>query len=340
MRKHRSIWAFVQDTEPGKREDGDSWFNPSTGEGWIWDEAYVVWNEFRLTQTAGVGTAGYFGGFFPYNAVDKLSFSSDNINALASTLSNIWTGKSVTNSMVAGYYAGGRQSGGSTHSSAIDSLTFSDESIASISSTLNVAKSSYGGLSSLAAGYMGAGRITSTPTFNTTIDKLDFNSSSVSSITSKMTNMRQVYSTCSSRRVGYCLGGHTGAVRISSIDTLSFITEITATLGTTLPAIIFAASGVQSTTTGYVCGGDEGSGVISAITRLTFSDDTVVRSSNTLAAGAYNNPLGASSHTRGFMEHTNYSQIIDLSFSDESSSVLASSLSQTAGGCSAASDMN
>jgi hypothetical protein len=86
-------------------------------------------------------------------------------------------------------------------------------------------------------------------------------------------------SACSSKTsfhsstVGYACGGNTGS-RISTISKMTFSTEATATVTSTLTSAKQSGNGFNSTTIGYYCGGDTNS-YITTINKLLFSNESI-----------------------------------------------------------------
>lgn len=337
-RSKRSIWSFVQNTTPTPSFDGCTWFNPDTGESWVWSALFSVWNPFRLSVTAGAGSAAYpCGGDAsgsPQNRIDKMLFSTESVSSLASGLSVARHGGASMHSLPAGFYAGGH---GASFTSVIDRLQFSDDTVAAIGATVSSSRSRMSGVSSFVKGYMvGGDPSDSYGSAVTTIDTLLFNGLTRTTLAVGLNSAKTFFSDngVESSLAGYTSGGtNTGNTKQTSIDKILFTTDAISTLATTLATAKQDTAGVQSVVAGYIAGGDTGS-YVNTIEKLTFSG-TEARSAVTSTLSVSRAQFsGSSSYLAGFF-HAGYNgsylnSTDKLTFSSEARTSVTSTLSVSA----------
>lgn len=146
---------------------------------------------YRMGAVSNSGTAAYFGGgvvdnAFVDNKINKLTFASDSFSVISATTSlGIESSNmaSLSNSGVAGYYAGGGQS---TEQRVLDKINFSNDTRSTNSTWLAIGRRNSGSASNTGvAGYMVSGL----ENFNnvSTSQKLNFSNDSRSALSSSVT---------------------------------------------------------------------------------------------------------------------------------------------------------
>jgi hypothetical protein len=197
------------------------------------------------TQSACNSTlAGYFAGGYIYNNgniyysfIDKLLFSNESRSTLSATLSQPIFLQSACNSTLAGYFAGGYNTG--NYYSFIDKLLFSDDSRSTLTATLSQSVYGQSACNSSLAGYFAGG------VGYSFIDKLLFSNESRSTLAAILSQSVWGQSACNSSLAGYFAGGYYGVLQ-SFIDKLLFSNESRSTLTATLSQSVCAQSACQS----------------------------------------------------------------------------------------------
>lgn len=292
FRPHKTIWTYVQDpnTVTGQQA-GDTCFNPVTGEGHVYDGINSIWNPFRLTNTAGVGTAGYhLGGIKSLvrtDEINKLLFSDESLSVLASTLTTARnTNAKGVQSYEAGFTAGGFCDG-DTWLNTLSAIRFSNEVPSVLLSTLSVSKTAMAGLSSVSCGYFVGGDNLTASIINpsvvfASIERLDFVSRDVSLASYTLDRTRTESAGVNNNQRGYLMQGFysesTNVLRDrSTVDRLTFTTETVSSLATILSGFGKVDGGMSSPVRGYVSGGYtfEGASYSTNTARITFSDESL-----------------------------------------------------------------
>jgi len=186
------------------------------------------------SATVGYDPLGYVGG--QSTLVDKLTFATEAMASVTSGLSVArYYFRTCDDAATKGYASGGWT--GAATSTRTDRLTFSNENIASIASSLTTARYvPLGGVSSSVNGYIGGGNPTGGYAGNvTTIDRIVFATEIDSQITSGFGAALSGGGSPQSKKSGYFCGGITTASGyVSSIYRLTFTTESTSLMGSTL----------------------------------------------------------------------------------------------------------
>lgn len=319
-RKLRTIWTFVQDIEPGKKEHGDTWFNYATGQGWVWDAAFSVWSVFTLSSTAGQGICAYSWGTAnsPSNPVGKFLFATEVLSSLATSPRQCSYG--AVSSYQDAFTAGGFTLTPQTY---INRMPFSTEITLAWGTTLGLARHQLSGANAVHAGYfMGGG---SGSAVYSAVDRLYFTSEAVTYLASALTAGRSS-STCNDCSFASYLPGTIspdGNVlnEKSNIVKFMFSTEQSNVIGSALPSTRFGLGGADSPSYGYLAGGGTYSGgplqLLSSIHALHFSDEVLSNISSTLAT-ARTYPGGTQSNAFGYWYNDR------MSFSQDTVAVLAS----------------
>jgi len=296
-RKLRTTWTHVQDTEPISKNHGDTWFNPVTGEGWVWDANYSIWGVFSLSSSAGYGTgayafSGYTGVTWP-TTIGRFLFATEVATTLVSTLTAGNQGSSMSNKYSRGYFRVNSQ---------LDRLTFSTEVKANLSGSLTY-KTENAGLDSVVAGYSTGGHLFPLPpTCITVIERLYFASEAMNTLTSGLTLGRENICSVMNRQRGWQMGGEIADNnRFSIIDKLIFSTEATATVATNMPNLWSSGYGLSSPSNGYCVGGVITNVPLTPTTtilKLRFTDESL----NSISSGwgTSGNSHGPYSHYKGY----------------------------------------
>jgi hypothetical protein len=295
------------------------------------------------------GEAGYFAGgrsdTVYYSFIDKLLFSNESRTTLAATLSQSILYQSACNSSLAGYFAGGYNSGDIYHNF-IDKLLFSNDSRTTLTVTLSYTVSGQSACNSTLAGYFAGGN--NSYIYQSFIDKLLFSNEYRSTLTVILSQSTTLQSACNSTLSGYFSGGFHydgNSYYYSFIDKLLFSNDSRSTLSTTLSRSVECQSACNSTLAGYLVGGSNtwGSIVYSFIDKLSFSNESQSTLSVTLSRSinsqsACNSTLAGYFAGGEYYDNGNYfsQSVIDkLLFSNESRSTLTATSLRTIYGQSA-----
>jgi hypothetical protein len=341
IRKHRSIWTFVQDPATvGGQSHGDTCFNPATGESWVWDKNFSVWNPFRLTNTAGVGTAGYFekGASYSSSSIDKMAFATETVATITSNSITVGYSDFGGASWGSGYMLGGLTAPYTTNAT-IRGLAFSSDATRQLASNLASGHEDGPSVQSVASCYQMGGNVgqIALPGF-TGIDRLSFASEASTRLSTTMANVHGNTTSggFSAPAYGYGSGGTSdlGTSVVTNIDRLSFSTEQVAQLATGLGTGWQAHASHSSPFAGYMTGGNPGNGTTppyhSRILRMVFASEVIT----TLATTLTRNHFGAcpsQSRQAGYQVGGNYSgsattMISKLIFSNETTASVTSGL--------------
>ena len=187
----------------------------------------------------------------------------------------------VTRQSVAGYIAGGSDSGGRI--SRINKLAFPAETISTPSATLTAIRNDLAGFAnSGVAGYVGGGA----PATNI-IDKITFPADTKTTLSATLTTGRQWLSATSNFGVaGYFGGGYDSGTYVSGIDKVSFPTDTKSTLTDPLTSVVITLGAMADNgVAGYFGGGVAAAAKFSRVDRLSFSADTISTGTITLSSG-------------------------------------------------------
>jgi hypothetical protein len=334
MRPNRSIWTYVADPATiVSPAHGDTCFNPATGESWVRDNNFNVWNPFRLTNTAGYGTAGYMA----HATIAKLTFDTEVSATLASTFVTSHAYGGGFCSLISGYGTGSL-----SNTANIDKLIFSADTTSSLVSTLSFGRSSIDGINSFTSGYICGGAIGASSYAE--INKLDFISDTNSSILTSLSVVQSEAGGWNAIIKGYTAGGQTGVPIITVHQRLTFSNDSVATVsGLIVPRHNIGAV-ANSRTIGYLGGGDISSvNVVSTVEKFVFSSEVGSAVLSTLSS-AKQNQNAVSSYAKGYFVGSDYpssSSTIDrLNFSNESITAAVSTIAIPASGGACFENMN
>jgi hypothetical protein len=290
-----------------------------------------------------INEAGYFAGgggnsyTNPRSFIDKLLFSNESRFTLAVTLSRTIIGQSACNSTLSGYFSGGNN--GNNVQSFIDKLLFSNESLTTLTAILSQSIESQSVCNSTLAGYFAGGYNGSA--YQSFIDKLLFSNETRTTLTIILSQSIESQSACNSTLAGYFASGYNGGFQ-SFIDKLLFSNELRSTLTAILSCSAHGKSACNSSLAGYFSGGWNGS-FYSFIDKLLFSNESrstlaVVLSQSLDWQSACNSTLSgyfAGGLSVGGGSTVYYSHIDRILFSDETRTILTTTLSQSISGQSA-----
>jgi len=213
--------------------------------------------------------------------------------------------KAAASSGVAGYFGGGRVTGGGL--TGVDKITFATGVKSVSSATLTVAIYQMGSCAnSGVAGYFGGGFAFAASTQTKAIQKVAF-PSDTKSVLSGITLTDDVYDLASMANSGvagyFGGGGDINFAEIDRIDKLTFSTEIRSTLGIVLSSPLFTLSAMaNSGVAGYFCGGaDNPVGQYSRIDKVTFPGDTKSTLFATLTTARNQTSASANSGVAGYV---------------------------------------
>jgi hypothetical protein len=256
---------------------------------------------FRLRVfTNGVGNnlSGYtLGGHdtgtgFSGSKIDKLTFLTEAVSTLSTTLSRIATCGFTVFSGTSGYQAGGQininASGGCI--STCDKFMFISESVSGLVSTLTIAVGEmFGAVNSNSAGYGAGGALPSSAALST-INRILFSSDSISTTTSNLTFAKEESSGLWGSLSGFFLGGVQDvptSVSYATADKLVFSSESVSSISSTLSVVLAQGASLPATNKGYISGGVNNaySTNLSTIHKLDIQSETIsLLSENTITA--------------------------------------------------------
>jgi hypothetical protein len=197
----------------------------------------VAFSNIEAEGTSNSGTAGYILHSNSASSMSKLLFSNDTISSLQDGLMQNSQTCGVSNSGIAGYYAGAFSgSGGGT---SIRKITFSNDTFSSTSAGLSSSRSQAGGISnSGTAGYICAGIISGASVG--TVQKLTYSGETSSTLGASFSSHRFQGGTAGNKGVagyyvagGSTTGGYNWALRTDlnkvnfSNDTISSFGSVT-----------------------------------------------------------------------------------------------------------------
>jgi hypothetical protein len=232
----------------------------------------------------------------------------------------------------AGFFVGGQGSG-----TTIDKITFSNDTRSTLSATLSPSRGySAGFANSGTAGYVVGG--TESPDYST-ISKLVFTTDSISNLGTGAvgTYIKAVSGMANSGTAGYWGGGNAPGGVTSNIGKLLFSNDSNSLITAKLTqAKAYVSAFANSGTAGYFANGANSGSLqwFSTIDKLAFSNDTI-SSAGGGSLGPYTDfgTAFANSGTAGYMTATSgdasgTSQIQKITFSNDSKSIIAATLSE------------
>jgi hypothetical protein len=184
---------------------------------------------------ANSNVAGYVALEASPSAVNKFAFPTDVRTSLGTNLATpryLKTG--FSNSGVAGYFAGGVQSGTSTIISSVEKYTFPAETRSTLGTGMSGNRREIGGFENIAvAGYVGPGFDGGSPGRTTTVDKFAFPSDTRSTLgTGTSASLRDAGAMSDIRVAGYYSGSN--GTSATAVDKFAFPSDTRSTLGTGL----------------------------------------------------------------------------------------------------------
>lgn len=323
--------THLGDIQPAVAQDGDTWYDESTGA-----LRFRIEGAWINQPSLGTGYAagGERGGGTAVSTIDKLSFSTDNVTALASTLNSTrYAGMGGFHSLTAGYAAGGTTPVVVVNS--ISKLAFVNEATSLLTSTLTASKYFANcGFESMEAGYVCGGFAENGSTMLSAIEKLTFMNESVAANVSGLTGTRYIICAGFAGTVaGYACGGNRGGgVNISTINKLLFSNDNVSTGVSGLSGTRYYGAGFESTSFGFSAGGNDGSSSVTTIDKVSFANDNVFSLlSGMYGTSTYYTVFGFSGNTAGYCGggDTVISTITKLSFSNETTATNVSGLTGT-----------
>ena len=219
------------------------------------------------------------------------------------TLIGILSSAGALGSTLAGYVAGGQNSGGVF--SSVEKFLFSNDTNSVLAAGLSVARTRPGAFSSATHGYVAGGASPlNLSTGYTTVDKFDFASDARTTLATGLGAERFSGAGFESETAGYLGGGCVGGDSNNPTTTVykfSFADDSRSTLASGLAAARRDAGSFSSTTHGYVAGGAESNSTMTAtVYKWLFSND----SRSTLGTGLSFNtqgPVSFHSSTHGYV---------------------------------------
>lgn len=192
-----------------------------------------------------------------------------------------------------GYFAGG----GETNGLSIDGFQFATETMKAVQGTITDKSSNSGqsGAQSQTKGYIALNL--------TTFDVMRFVDESVYQV-SHGVNFFGGAGSVNSAAKGYFGGGASGTTPVSTLHTIQFSDETTATPSIALTVARVYPSGVTSATKGYFMGGytsPGGANETAEIDGVQYSDDTIVNPTAALSAARWNASGSFNSATKGYV---------------------------------------
>jgi len=188
------------------------------------------------------GNSQLKGYAFDYARVHTVTFATESLSYLGSTLPDFPYYTAEVQSKLKAYVAGGSRAG--TYST-IRGVTFSSDAIASLSATLDVARAYAQGLSGLYKGYVVGGATTLS-----SVEDVNF-STETSALLSVNLPLRQYGGgNFSGVDVGYCVGGPYGGSISTRVQALNYPTETSATSRAVLATGRMTGGSIQ----GYISG--------------------------------------------------------------------------------------
>ncbi len=261
--------------------------------------------------------------------IEGFDFSNETISAPAVALSEAKFGMAGVSNGLKGFWGGGRI--GSTVINTIEGMSFADDTHLNPSAVLATSRYGAGGVSSFSRGYYGGGYTGSTMTAE--IDGIEYsNETAINPSAALVTARFQAIGIQSTSR-GYYTGGTpvtNYTVLSSEIDGIQFNNETAINPSATLVTARYGHGGLSSPTRGYMCAGGT-NGTIRSVEYLEFSTETIVAIGNTFATNR--SVMGAIHNTTkgylcgGWSGAGNYSTIADLTFSTQTSQVIAATIS-------------
>lgn len=338
--------TFLGSTFPPAGNDGETFVNEAT----FPKSLYVWWHgEWRfygyLREVSTLGTACYLTSVASALQVDRtLSFVTEACSVVAISSPFTQTAAGSADTLDNGYMFGGFP--GAFSISNIAKLAFSNQVVSPVVSTLTVARGYLTAVHDYSAARAAGGATQMTLSnpvqTHSTIDKFMFSSEACGLLTSTLRIYKCAMSQVQSPTDGFFAGGTYGAspgvqVTLTHIDRLSFSTDATSYLATTLthPAGD-GPCGVSAPMYGYSAGGTIGGGLATTkIDRLSFLSYTVaalvsgLSVARGLTSGGMNSVNGYIFGGYNGSGPTSYSVIDRLMFSTETDGVLTSNLGVT-----------
>lgn len=290
----------------------------------------------EITPTQPPAKAGYFGGGYSgsaSNQIIKLLFSNDSTSTLSNTLSQgMYYGAGYANAGIAGYWAGGANSGGDAITT-INKILFSNDSVSALETGLSTQQGNAASLAnSGTAGYVVGGTNTPGGTNYNTVNKLTFSNDTNSNISATyylaMSGARGV---ANGTIAGYVAGGQYGVYYYGNVWKLTFSNDTGGTISATIgQGMITAGAFTNSGTAGYWMGGLNSNGYISNGYRFTFSNESTSTLSSWLSTGTNSPGAAGDTGNAGYLAGGNITgwtnQMLKLTFSNDARSTLSATL--------------
>jgi hypothetical protein len=206
---------------------------------------------------------GYFGGghvSYSYSRkIDSLSFTTETVTGLTSTLRAITYSLAGVSGPIKGYFGGGAPS---TYVAYIDGLSFLTNIVAPLSTSLTVARTNHTGINSSVKGFWGGGRSSAA---TKVIDSIIFSTDVTANTNATLSHERYNLAGVNSTSKGYFGGGvgpdwNSGGTSMlfTEIDGIDFSSETSINPSAALSQQKASLCAVSSTSKGYFAGGSLG----------------------------------------------------------------------------------
>jgi len=210
------------------------------------------------------------GGSVGSTAVRKVQYSNDSVSTISATISGRESAAGVSNSGLAGYFAGGH------NTTNIDKIVYATDSVSTLSAKVNFQARMGGFANSGTAGYFSNyygnfSRINKLTFSNDTNSNLAWSGITPSAGTGDLGNNAWTFANSGTAGYSAAPGG------TSTIAKMLFSNDTWSTLSTKITGTGINSGGnsmANSGTAGYSTGGSDGNASVSNIHKLTFSNDT------------------------------------------------------------------
>lgn len=257
---------YKQTSVPTNKTLGNLWFNPNGGNCSMSNgEAYG--GEYKR-----VGIAGYVAGGGVETSIEKLTFYTEDITVIASSLTQEQN-DSATNicNLEKGFFVGGNQNG--------TKLTFSTGVTSAVASLISSKRGGASGFHSDNYGYVANG-VNDSSVLLASADKINFSTDSFSE-TLATVGVPVAYSDgTQSGSSGYVFAGSLNAsntVLTSTVQKLTFSNDAVSSLSNNVSVARYHGASGQSDVRGYYASGtiSGGPSVTTTLNRLVFSNDAI-----------------------------------------------------------------